>query len=104
MINFREIFRVARFSTFATISALFERGPMSDLSLLCDPKRTFADASGLGVHALAFDKSLTREPGRSAALRVGNQVCNTYQELPNNYLQFRLVVRRFDSVALPGGI
>ena len=77
---------------------------MSDPSLVCEPKRTFADASGSGVHALAFDKSLTREPERSAALRVRNQVCNTVQELPNNYLQFRLIVRRFDSVALPGGI
>jgi len=67
-------------------------------------QQAFADASGLGVHALAFDKSLTREPGRSAALRVRNQVCNTDQELSNNYLQFRLVVRRLDSVALPGGI
>jgi hypothetical protein len=57
-----------------------------------------------GSSRLAFDKSLTRELGTSAALRVRNQVCNTDQELPNNYLQFRLVVRRLDSVALPGGI
>jgi hypothetical protein len=29
------------------LAALSGRGPMSDLSLLCEPKRTFANASGL---------------------------------------------------------
>jgi hypothetical protein len=57
----------------------------------------------LGVVSLrwepAFDKSLTREPRRPAALRVRNQVCSTDQELRDNYLQFRLIFRQFDSVA-----
>ena len=82
----------------------FRSPPKKTFATISEPKRTFANASGLRVHALAFDKSLTRELERSAALRVRNQVCNTDQELPNNYLQFRLIVRRFDSVALPGGI
>src|SRR5712671_2469749 len=38
-IDFSEILRVVRFSTFATISALFGHGAMSDLSPLSGVKR-----------------------------------------------------------------
>src|SRR5258706_8860547 len=38
--------------TFATISALFGHGAMSDLSPLCAPKRTSVDHSEFMVHAL----------------------------------------------------
>src|SRR4029077_20179303 len=44
--------------TFATQSALFGHGAMSDLSPLCAPKRTFANVSGLGsaprIGAMSF--------------------------------------------------
>jgi hypothetical protein len=39
-ICFREIFGIVRFSTFATISALFGHGLMSDLSPLSGVERT----------------------------------------------------------------
>jgi hypothetical protein len=39
-INFREIFGVVRFSTFATVSALNGHRTMSDLSPLCAQERT----------------------------------------------------------------
>src|SRR5260370_24135132 len=44
-IDLREIFGVARFSTFATLSALFGHGAMSDLSPLCASERTSTDDS-----------------------------------------------------------
>src|SRR5258705_12579018 len=50
-INFREIFRVVRFSTFATISALFGHGAMSDLSPLSGVKRKL----DFGAVRAAFD-------------------------------------------------
>jgi hypothetical protein len=49
------IFDTSCKTTFATQSALFGRGPMFDPSLLCEPKKTFADASGLCVNAQDFD-------------------------------------------------
>src|SRR5258706_10247360 len=47
-IDFSEILRVVRFSTFATISAHNGHGRMSELSPECALKRTFANALGGG--------------------------------------------------------
>jgi hypothetical protein len=51
---------------------LFGRGQDVRPEAAMRTKRTFANASGLGVHALTFHKSLARESRRPAALRVRN--------------------------------
>jgi hypothetical protein len=54
-IDFREILRVVRFSTFATISALFRRSAMSYLSRLSpvrDPAQAMAHVHGQEIEEL----------------------------------------------------
>src|SRR6266436_8016643 len=59
-IDFSEILRVVRFSTFATVSALFGHGAMSELSPLCAAKRTSPTTLNLSVHAPAWPTTVSR--------------------------------------------
>src|SRR6266404_9623873 len=71
-IDFSEILRVVRFSTFATISALFGHGAMSDLSPLSGVKRKV----DFGAVRAAFD------PGCVKRARAKNaQNCFLYRLL-----------------------
>src|SRR5258706_11850353 len=64
--------------TFATISALFGHGAMSDLSPLCAPKRTSVDHSEFMVHALVAGEDDQR-PRDTKFLKFRNFACQRTQ-------------------------